>query len=107
MNTDRTDRNSGDLRWVVFGATAIIIAGMVMIAWMTMAVDRDTSAAVAALGGMVTMGAAGILGLRKMAEKTDAIGVQLNGDLDKRIKNAAKEAAREALEEFTRPGRTI
>jgi hypothetical protein len=123
---------SSNLRVIVIGAVALILLGMGLITVVSIFVT-DSSATVAALGGMVTMGAAGLFGLRELnkgvQDKIDAsaqvtteavagvahqatkIGYQLNGDLDRRIRViveevvpiTVKQAVHEALVEWTSP----
>lgn len=105
------------LRVIVLGASALFIVGMGLMTAVAVLVP-DSAAIVAALGGTVATGAAGIFGLWKLnegmqgkmdenAKRTDSaidgVAHRLNGDLDRRMREAAREAVLEALREWTEP----
>jgi predicted ThiF/HesA family dinucleotide-utilizing enzyme len=129
--SDVSTAKNNDLGVIVGGVVALLIVGMLTIAVVSTTAP-DSTAALASIGGLMTMGAAGIFGLAKMrsevvrtaeavattlvasnevqAEKmqentalTRRVSHQLNGGLDERMKRIAKEAMTEVMEEWTRP----
>lgn len=109
MNEMRSGKHTSEVGWIVGGAVAILIAGMICVTLAT-ALSPDAEATIAALGGMIATGLAGLFGLHKvnesqqkaMAEQTEgierikdevaagaeAVAHRLNGELDARIQQA-------------------
>jgi predicted ThiF/HesA family dinucleotide-utilizing enzyme len=129
--TEMSAAKNNDLSVIVGGVVALLIGGMIAIAVIS-AMSADATAAIASIGGLMTMGAAGIFGLAKMrsdvvrtaetlAVKVEETTIQqaaqiaentaltrrvdnrLNGDLDARMKRIATEAMEDVLERWTQP----
>lgn len=110
-----TSEKSNDIRWIVGGAVAILIAGMTLIGVLSLGSSRDQTATIASIGTLVTMGVAGVFGLYKLnegvqkglkenTEITEAVAktqgrmeTRLNGDLDRRIAEASRQAVVDAM----------
>lgn len=106
MSDMRSEMNKpSEIRWIVGGAVAILVAGMVAVTAAS-TLSADATASIAALGGMISLGLTGLFGLHKlnesqqkaMAENTketkkvvsgvEALGHRLNGELDARIRDS-------------------
>lgn len=118
--------NDADVRWVIGGAVAILIAGMVIVTFVATFAPGDNAATIASIGTMVTMGVAGVFGMREAQKRVEGkidqntaitavaateardaalvaadsaveIKHQLNGGLDQRMKACAEQAIIDAM----------
>lgn len=121
-----------DIRWIVAGAAAILIAGMAMVSFLSTRSAGDHTATIAAIVSMVTLGVGGVFGLASLSKAqdkrvdgvseqieantaiTEGIQHQLNGGLDLRMRACAEQAIIDAmpmirqtmvevLDDYTRP----